>query len=153
MVSLKSNGHLANIIKNKPSEAVKRYFTNAKTAAEKDVKSSIVLLISPWKLCTGVSLGLTARLLYNNGIVYCKALPSRIIQRRPNIHEDSAKFDWKRFWEYLLPHKWLLAAAVAVSSFIYLIYIMEDIITLDVGSLYNNNYWYKYIKTAYFHLL
>ncbi|CAH0713122.1 unnamed protein product, partial [Brenthis ino] len=113
LVSFKSNGHLANIIKNKPSEAVKRYFSNPKTAAEKDVKTSVLLFISPWKLCTGVSLGLTARLLYNNGIVYCKALPSRIIQRRPNIHEDSAKFDWKRFWEYLLPHKWLLAAAVA----------------------------------------
>ncbi|CAH2042661.1 unnamed protein product, partial [Iphiclides podalirius] len=48
-----------------------------------------------------------------NGPVFCKALATRTIQRRPNLHDDSAKFDWKRFLEYLIPHKWLLAAAVA----------------------------------------
>lgn len=114
-MTLKTNVLLTNIVKTKPSAAVKRYFSNVKAPAEKDVKSNVLLLCSPWKLCTGVSLGLAGRLLYSNGIVYCKALPSRIIQRRPNIHDDSAKFDWKRFWEYLLPHKWLLVAAVAVS--------------------------------------
>lgn len=114
-MTLKTNTYLTNIVKTKSSPTVKRFFTNVKAPAEKDLKSSVLLLCSPWKLSTGVSLGLAARFLYNNGIVYCKALPSRIIQRRPNIHDDSAKFDWKRFWEYLVPHKWLLAAAVAVS--------------------------------------
>lgn len=115
LLPVKNNSYFVNIVKTKPSDAVKRYISNFKTSAEKDVKSGVLLLCSPWKLCTGVSLGLAARLLYNNGIVHCKAKPSRIIQRRPNVADDSAKFDWRRFWEYLLPHKWLLVAAVAVS--------------------------------------
>lgn len=94
---------------------MKQYVSNVKSSAEKEVSRGLLLLCNPWKLCTGVSLGLAARLLYSNS-VFCKALPSRVIQRRPNINEDSAKFDWNRFWQYLLPHKWLLAAAVAVSG-------------------------------------
>ncbi|CAH2089794.1 unnamed protein product [Euphydryas editha] len=113
LLPVKNNYYFVNIVKTKPSDAVKRYISNFKTLAEKDVKSGVLLLCSPWKLCTGVSLGLAARLLYSNGIVHCKAKPSRIIQRRPNVGDDSAKFDWRRFWEYLLPHKWLLVAAVA----------------------------------------
>ncbi|XP_045777785.1 mitochondrial potassium channel ATP-binding subunit isoform X1 [Maniola jurtina] len=112
LLTFKSSGYYVNLVKNKPSQAVKQYVLNVKNSAEKDVSKGLLLLCSPWKLCSGISLGLAARLLYNNS-VYCKALPSRVIQRRPNINEDSAKFDWKRFWEYLLPHKWLLAAAVA----------------------------------------
>ncbi|CAG9563765.1 unnamed protein product [Danaus chrysippus] len=113
LINVKSNSYFINIIKNKPSDAVKRYFSNAKNVKETDVKCTLLQLTSPWKLCTGVSLGLAARFLYSNSSVFCKALPSRIIQRRPKYNEDSSKFDWKRFWEYLLPHKWLLAAAVA----------------------------------------
>lgn len=120
LINVKSNGYFINIIKNKPSDAVKRYFSNVKNVKETDVKYTLLQLSSPWKLCTGVGLGLAARFLYSNSSVFCKALPSRIIQRRPKYNEDSSKFDWKRFWEYLLPHKWLLTAAVAVS--IYIIY-------------------------------
>ncbi|XP_034835275.1 mitochondrial potassium channel ATP-binding subunit [Maniola hyperantus] len=112
LLTVKSNGYFINLVKNKPSQAVKQYVSNVKNSAENGVSKGLLLLCSPWKLCSGFSLGLAARLLYNN-TVYCKAVPSRVIQRRPNINEDSAKFDWKRFWEYLLPHKWLLAAAVA----------------------------------------
>ncbi|XP_039759508.1 mitochondrial potassium channel ATP-binding subunit [Pararge aegeria] len=112
LLPVKSNGYFIKLSQSKPSQAVKRYISHVKTTRQKDVSNGVLLLFSPWKLCTGISLGLAARLLYNN-LVYCKALPSRVIQRRPNVNEDSAKFDWKRFWKYLLPHKWLLAAAVA----------------------------------------
>lgn len=68
-------------------------------------------------MCTGISLGVGIRLLLNNGSAFCKAASnSRIIQRRPNIHDDSSKFDWKRLLEYLWPHRWILTAAVAVSE-------------------------------------
>lgn len=88
-----------------------------KCGSEKSAKSELFLICSPWKLCVGVSLGLGARLLYN-GPAFCKAQsPSRIIQRRPNVNDDSSKFDWKRFFEYLKPHNLLLAAAVAVSKY------------------------------------
>lgn len=33
------------------------------------------------------------------------------------MNDDSSKFDWKRFFEYLKPHNLLLAAAVAVSKY------------------------------------
>ncbi|XP_052743697.1 mitochondrial potassium channel ATP-binding subunit [Bicyclus anynana] len=112
LLPIKSNGYFVNLVQNKPSQAIKRYISNVKTSRGNDASNGLLLLCSPWKLCTGISLGLATRLLYNN-YVYCKALPSRVIQRRPNVNEDSAKFDWKRFLEYLLPHKWLLVAAVA----------------------------------------
>ncbi|XP_050352155.1 mitochondrial potassium channel ATP-binding subunit [Nymphalis io] len=113
LLPVKNYSYFTNFVKNKPSDAVKRYISNVKNSAEKDVKGGVLLLCSPWKLGTGVSLGLAARLFYSSGIVHCKANLTRVIQRRPNINDDSAKFDWKRFWAYLLPHKWLLAAAVA----------------------------------------
>lgn len=114
---MKNNCYFTNLIKNKPSNAVKRYFSEVKNSSDKSAKSNIFLICSPWKLCTGVSIGLAARLLLDNGVAYCKAAQnSRIIQRRPNIQDDSAKFDWNRFIEYLKPHRWLLAAAVAVST-------------------------------------
>lgn len=87
-----------------------------KPSCDKPVKSGILLLCCPWKLCTGVSLGLAGRLLYNNGPVYCKAVQhSRVIQRRPNVQDDTGKFDWKKLFNYLKPHKWFLIAAVGVS--------------------------------------
>lgn len=117
MLPVKSNCYFTNLVKNKPSNAVKRYFSEVKKSSEISAKSNIFLICSPWKLCTGVSIGLAARLLLDNGVAYCKsAQKARIIQRRPNIKDDSAKFDWNRFVEYLKPHRWLLAAAVAVST-------------------------------------
>ncbi|XP_075981398.1 mitochondrial potassium channel ATP-binding subunit [Anticarsia gemmatalis] len=114
LLTNKTNVYLANIVKNKPSNVVKRYFSEVKPSSEKSTKSGLLLLCSPWKLCTGVSLGLGAKFLLSNGPAYCKAAPNnRIIQRRPNVDEDSAKFDWSKFFAYLKPHKWLLAAAVA----------------------------------------
>lgn len=114
---MKNNCYFTNLIKNKPSNAVKRYFSEVHKSSEKSAKSNIFLIYSPWKLCTGVSIGLAARLLLENGVAYCKAAQNtRIIQRRPNIKDDSAKFDWNRFLEYLKPHRWLLTAAVAVST-------------------------------------
>ncbi|CAG5030067.1 unnamed protein product [Parnassius apollo] len=110
LLPIKSNGHYVNLIKNKPRLGVKRYFSLVKKSSE---KVNSFLICSPWKLCTGISLGLGARLFLGNGSAFCKANLSRTIQRRPNLHDDSAKFDWKRFLEYLLPHKWLLVAAVA----------------------------------------
>ncbi|XP_026743729.1 ATP-binding cassette sub-family B member 8, mitochondrial [Trichoplusia ni] len=114
LLTSNSNVYFANIIKNKPSNVVKRYISEVKTSSDKSTKSGLLLLCSPWKLCVGVSLGLGARLLWNNGPAYCKAAQhTRIIQRRPNVQEDSAKFDWSKFLDYLKPHKLLLAAAVA----------------------------------------
>lgn len=114
---MKNNCYFTNLIKNKPSNAIKRYFSEVKKLSDKSTKSNIFLIVSPWKLCTGVSVGLAARLLLENGVAYCKAAEnSRIIQRRPNITDDSSKFDWNRFLQYLKPHRWLLVAAVAVSS-------------------------------------
>ncbi|CAK1584815.1 unnamed protein product [Parnassius mnemosyne] len=110
LLPIKSNGHYVNFISNKPSLGIKRYFSEVKKSSE---KVNSFLICSPWKLCTGISLGLGARLFVGNGSALCKANLSRTIQRRPNLHDDSAKFDWKRFFEYLLPHKWLLVAAVA----------------------------------------
>ncbi|XP_038211164.1 mitochondrial potassium channel ATP-binding subunit [Zerene cesonia] len=113
LTPIRSNGYFINLLKNKPSDAVKRYVSNVKNCKENEIKG-IFQFISPWKLCTGISLGLGTRLLLNDGAVLCKAkAPSRIIQRRPNVNEDSGKFDWSKFFEYLKPHKWLLAAAVA----------------------------------------
>nr|XP_049700797.1 mitochondrial potassium channel ATP-binding subunit isoform X1 [Helicoverpa armigera]XP_049700798.1 mitochondrial potassium channel ATP-binding subunit isoform X2 [Helicoverpa armigera]WRX06104.1 ABCB9 [Helicoverpa armigera] len=115
LLTSKANVFCTNIIKNKPSNVVKRYFSEVKPAAEKNAKSDLLLLCSPWKLCTGVSLALGARYFLSNGPAYCKAVVghSRIIQRRPNVDEDTAKFDWEKFVSYLQPHKWLLVAAVA----------------------------------------
>lgn len=114
---MKNNCCFTNLMKNKPSNTVKRYFSEVKSSSDKSAKSNILLICSPWKLCTGVSIGLAARLFLDNGLAYCKAAQNtRIIQRRPNITDDSAKFDWNRFVEYLKPHRWLLAAAVAVSA-------------------------------------
>ncbi|CAK1553064.1 unnamed protein product [Leptosia nina] len=108
LTAVKSNGHYFNLLKSKPSDAVKRYIS--KNCSEKQIKT---LQISPWKLCTGISVGLGARLFIGD-TVFCKAqTQSRIIQRRPNVLDDSGQFDWKRFFEYLKPHKWLLVAAVA----------------------------------------
>lgn len=71
---------------------------------------------SPWKLCTGVSLAIGARYFLYRSPVFCKAVQtSRVIQRRPNFQEDTAKFDWEKLLNYLKPHKWLLIAAVGVS--------------------------------------
>ncbi|XP_068620128.1 mitochondrial potassium channel ATP-binding subunit [Battus philenor] len=109
LVPFQSSGYYVNLVKNKPSFIAKRYFTEVQKSSE---KSKGFFIYSPWKLCTGISLGLGLRVYYN-GSVFCKAHVSRTVQRRPNLHDDSAKFDWKRFLEYLLPHKWLLAAAVA----------------------------------------
>ena len=110
-------------MKSKPSNVVKRYFSEIKTSSEKNAKPGLLLLCSPWKLCTGVSLALGARYLLSNGPAYCKALrpPSRIIQRRPNVDEDTAKFDWETFLSYLRPHYLLLTAAVAVRSYRFLL--------------------------------
>ncbi|XP_013162582.1 PREDICTED: ATP-binding cassette sub-family B member 8, mitochondrial-like [Papilio xuthus] len=105
----KSNGYFNSVVKNKPGFTTKHLFSSAQKSTE---RANTFLICSPWKLCAGISLGLGARLLYN-GTAFCKANVTRTIQRRPNLHDDSAKFDWKRFFEYLLPHKWLLAAAVA----------------------------------------
>ncbi|XP_059059693.1 mitochondrial potassium channel ATP-binding subunit [Achroia grisella] len=109
----KGNGPFMNIVKNKPTNVFQRHISDVKKSAENSAKSGVLLVCSPWKLCTGVSIGLAARLLLNNGSVFCKAQHSRVIQRRTNIQDDRAKFDWRRFFEYLKPHKWLLAAAVA----------------------------------------
>ncbi|XP_049876844.1 mitochondrial potassium channel ATP-binding subunit isoform X2 [Pectinophora gossypiella] len=113
LLPVKTNTHFTNLIKSKPSKIVKRYFSEVKNCPEKSAKSNIFLICSPWKLCTGVSVGLAARLLLDNGVAYCKAQSnSRVIQRGSKINDDSAKFDWKRLYLYLKPHKWLLAAAV-----------------------------------------
>lgn len=91
---------------------MKRYIS--KNCTENDIK---LFQISPWKICTGISVGLGARLFLSD-TVFCKAKThSRIIQRRPNVLDDSGRFDWTKFFEYLKPHKWLLAAAVAVSTY------------------------------------
>ncbi|KAM3959241.1 mitochondrial potassium channel ATP-binding subunit [Aphomia sociella] len=113
LLSLKYNGPFIHFIKSKPTNVLQRHISHMKKVAENGAKSNVLLVCSPWKLCTGVSLGLAARLLLNNGSVFCKAQNSRVIQRRPHVEEDSAKFDWRRLLEYLKPHKWLLAAAVA----------------------------------------
>ncbi|KAJ8718094.1 hypothetical protein PYW07_006024 [Mythimna separata] len=115
LLTNKSNVYFTNLMKSKPSNIVKRYFSEVKTSSEKNAKPGLLLLCSPWKLCTGVSLALGARYMLSSGPAYCKALVahSRVIQRRPNIEEDTAKFDWEKFFSYLKPHKWLLVAAVA----------------------------------------
>ncbi|CAB3251091.1 unnamed protein product [Arctia plantaginis] len=108
----KRNVYLTNIIKNNPSNVVKRYISVVKTSKENCTKSGLLLLCSPWKLCTGVSLGLGVKYFISNGSVYCKAAPSsRIVQRR--VQTDNAKFDWHKLFSYLGPHKLLLVAAVA----------------------------------------
>lgn len=114
---MKNNVYFTNFAKTKTSNAFKRYFSDVKNCPEKSAKSGILLICSPWKLCTGVSIGLGARLLLYNGPTYCKASQNgRTIQRRPNLNQDTAKFDWWRLLEYLKPHKSLLAAAIAVSK-------------------------------------
>ncbi|KAH9635881.1 hypothetical protein HF086_002441 [Spodoptera exigua] len=114
LLTAKSNVYFTNLMKNRPSNVVKRYFSEVKTSSDKNAKPGLLLLCSPWKLCTGVSLALGARYFLSNGPAYCKAHigPSRIIQRRPNVEEDTAKFDWDKFLSYLQPHKWLLIAAI-----------------------------------------
>ncbi|XP_053614586.1 mitochondrial potassium channel ATP-binding subunit [Plodia interpunctella] len=110
----KSNAYITNILKAKPNNVFKRHLSDVKEGLENSAKSNSYLICSPWKLCTGVGIGLAARLMYKDSSALCKAQKNtRIIQRRLNIQDDSAKFDWKRLIEYLKPHKWLLAAAVA----------------------------------------
>lgn len=113
LLSSKSNIYFVHFAKNKPSDVIKRFASEVKTCSGKSSKSGFLIISSPWKLCTGISLGIAARILWNNGPAYCKLQNTRVIQRRPNIQDDSAKFDWKRLFDYLKPHKWLLVAAVA----------------------------------------
>ncbi|XP_041984555.1 mitochondrial potassium channel ATP-binding subunit [Aricia agestis] len=110
LLTVQSKGQFINLIKTKSSNELKNHvYSNFKNTSEK-----FGILCSPWKICTGISIGLSSHLLINNYTALCKAQThSRVIQRRPNVHEDSAKFDWRRFFDYLKPHKWLLAAAVA----------------------------------------
>lgn len=122
LLTSKSNICFSHLVKSKPPNVIHRFASEIKTLSEKGTKSGFLILSSPWKLCTGVSLGLAARLLLNEGPAYCKAHKnSRVIQRRPNIEDDSAKFDWNRLYDYLKPHKWLLVAAVAVSKLFFCI--------------------------------
>lgn len=108
----KSNKYFTNIVKNKPSDTLNRYISQLKTRG-KSSKSGESLPCSPWKLCTGVSLAIGARYFLYRSPVFCKAVQtSRVIQRRPNFQEDTAKFDWEKLLNYLKPHKWLLIAAV-----------------------------------------
>ncbi|XP_045484929.1 mitochondrial potassium channel ATP-binding subunit [Pieris rapae] len=108
LAAFRSNGHYLNLLKTKPSDAVKRYIS--KNCTENELK---VFQIAPWKLGTGISVGLCARLFLSDTVL-CKAQThSRIIQRRPNVLDDTGRFDWSKFLEYLKPHKWLLVAAVA----------------------------------------
>lgn len=116
MLTAKNSGYFINLLKSKPTDVLKRHISDLKVSTEKSSKCSEFLVLSPWKLGTGISLGLAARVLLSNGPVFCKASQnSRLIQRRPNVEKDSAKFDWKKLFEYLWPHRWILAAAVAVS--------------------------------------
>ncbi|KAL0869595.1 hypothetical protein ABMA27_005857 [Loxostege sticticalis] len=114
LLTAKNSGYFINLLKSKPTHVLKRHISDLKVSTEKSSKCSEFLVLSPWKLGTGISLGLAARVLLSNGPVFCKASQnSRLIQRRPNVEEDSAKFDWKKLFEYLWPHRWILAAAVA----------------------------------------
>ncbi|KAL4703100.1 hypothetical protein ACJJTC_018137 [Scirpophaga incertulas] len=114
LLAVKSNSIFSNFVKSKPSEGIKRYISNKSISSNKSANENVFLICSPWKLCTGISLGLGVRLLLNHSPALCKALPnSRVIQRRPNLNEDSAKFDWRKLFQYLWPHRWFLAAAVA----------------------------------------
>ncbi|RVE46215.1 hypothetical protein evm_009105 [Chilo suppressalis] len=114
LLATKSNGFFINVLKNKLTGVIKRNFADVKITTEKAAKNNVFLICSPWKLCTGVSLGLTVQAFIRNNQVLCKAVQnSRVIQRRPNVSEDSSKFDWQRLFEYLKPHRWLLVAAVA----------------------------------------
>lgn len=107
---------LNNAFKSSYKAGIKRHISDIKSSSENCTKSIFLLKCSPWKICTGISLGVGVKYFLNNGPAFCKALPpSRLIQRRPNIGEDSSKFDWTRFFQYLWPHRWLLGAAVAVS--------------------------------------
>ncbi|XP_060805633.1 mitochondrial potassium channel ATP-binding subunit [Amyelois transitella] len=110
----KSNLYITNILKAKPNNVFKRHLSDVKESLENSAKSNSFLICSPWKLCTGIGIGLAARLMYKDSSAFCKAQKNtRVIQRRLNVQDDNAKFDWKRLLEYLKPHKWLLAAAVA----------------------------------------
>ncbi|KAL0820159.1 hypothetical protein ABMA28_006093 [Loxostege sticticalis] len=114
LLTAKNSGYFINLLKSKPTDVLKRHISDLKVSTEKSSKCSEFLVLSPWKLGTGISLGLAARVLLSNGPVFCKASQnSRLIQRRPNVEKDSAKFDWKKLFEYLWPHRWILAAAVA----------------------------------------
>lgn len=116
MQQTKLNSIFYNVVKNKPRNVCKRYFTETRCSLQND-KKTYLLAWSPWKICTGISLGLGIRYLCSNGPSFCKAaVNSRIIQRRTNLSDDSSKFDWKRFLEYLWPHRWILIVAVAVSN-------------------------------------
>ncbi|XP_063830844.1 mitochondrial potassium channel ATP-binding subunit [Ostrinia nubilalis] len=114
LLTAKNSGYFINVLKSKPTNVLKRHISNFKVSTEKSAKCSEFLIFSPWKLCTGISLGLAARVLFKNGPAFCKSSQtSRIVQRRPNVNDDSSKFDWKKLFEYLWPHRWVLAAAVA----------------------------------------
>nr|ASS36018.1 ABCB8 [Samia ricini] len=114
LLTSKTNVYFKNIVNNKPSNFIKRYVSEIKTSVDKQGNKSLLLLCSPWKLCTGVSLGICLRYLLYKGPVFCKAAQNtRTIQRRPNLYDDSSKFDWLKLFGYLRPHKWLLIAAVA----------------------------------------
>ncbi|XP_048483737.1 mitochondrial potassium channel ATP-binding subunit [Plutella xylostella] len=110
LLTTKSNPVFTNLVNKPTSNVVKRYISNTVRDTE---KSGLLLMCSPWKLCTGVSLGIAAKILLNNGPAYCKAKTTRLIQRRPNLAEESSKFDWHKFLQYLWPHRWILGAAIA----------------------------------------
>lgn len=131
LLSSKPNVYFTNIINNKPSNVLKRYISEVKTSVDKQNNSGLLLLCSPWKLCTGVSLGIFVRYLLYEGPVFCKAPQNtRTIQRRPNLFDDSSKFDWQKLLGYLRPQKWLLIVAVAVSIlfYIYFFFVLKKVV-------------------------
>lgn len=67
-----------------------------------------------WTAFGGVSVGLTvaARLHGRSITVHCEANRLRGIE---SLENSEARFDWRRFWQYLRPHLMKLLAAVACS--------------------------------------
>lgn len=114
LLHTKSNAIFNNVVKNHPKNVFKRYISESKSTVESNSKSILFFVSSPWKVCAGISIGLGTHYLLRSGPVFCKAVVhSRIIQRKGLLGNDSAKFDWKRLFQYLWPHRWLLAAAIA----------------------------------------
>lgn len=108
----------------------------------------------------GLSLSSIASLqLCYKHVVFCEAKKTRLVGIVRD-YDKELKFDWKRFWFYLLPHIWYLIAAIigalAVAALnIQIPHLMSGLVNVlaKFGSTKDSEMFFKEMKTPGFTLL
>uniref|UniRef100_A0A1A9VCX6 Mitochondrial potassium channel ATP-binding subunit n=1 Tax=Glossina austeni TaxID=7395 RepID=A0A1A9VCX6_GLOAU len=101
-----------------------------------------------------VTIGLTGRSLLQSSLRQVKCEGNRLAGIfRNTLQPDEGKFDWKRFWSYLLPYLWELLAAVAAALVVAYINIRIPSLLGDVINVlarYANTYVKDPLSNSFF---